>query len=587
MVMSLVDLHRALDNDEMVPHFQPLVELRTGRLSGFEVLARWNHPINGAFLPENLIALAEQNGLIGILSQQVFGKAFSAVRLLPGALRLSINLSPVQLHYATLSRQIQDLAAGFDFPLERLTAEITESALLKDLKRSQNIAGELKEMGCRLSLDDFGTGYSSLAHLQALPFDELKIDRSFVRQMTKRRESRKIVAAIVGLGHSLGLSTVAEGIETDEQSDVLLWLGSELGQGWHFGRPAPFEAICAIAAKAPWPTAHGLVSPGNDWAVSSLEAFPTQRLAQLQAIYDGAPVGLCFLDCALRYVSLNRRLAEMNGASVSSHLGKTVQEMVPELYQNVEPYLRRAVKGEAISGVEFPRPRLEGGKDGWILCSYQPAFDEADEVIGISISVMDVTEHRQAKEELRENEFVERNLGEMNTQSPWMTDAEGRNLEMSSQWVRTRPAGQATTRDLGWLEALHMDDLKPTIKRMKKALRTGEPIDIQYRVQSVDGEWRWMRSRGTPRFGAQGEITRWYGSVEDIQEQKSAETELRETKAKMRVLLKAVPVVLISDGTNRQVVTIEASAEDRGDGPRGLLKRVKSKELPGAAAVGN
>ena len=208
-------------------------------------------------------------------------------------------------------------------------------------------------------------------------------------------------------------------------------------------------------------------------------------------------------------------------------------------------------------------------------------------MIGISISVMDVTEHRQAKEELRENEFVERNLGEMNTQSPWMTDAEGRNLAMSSQWVRTRPAGQATTRDLGWLEALHLDDLKPTIKRMKKALRTGEPIDIQYRVQSLDGEWRWMRSRGTPRFGAQGEITRWYGSVEDIQEQKSAETELRETKAKMRVLLKAVPVVLISDGINRQVVTIEALADDLGDGSCGLLKRVKSKELRGSAAIGD
>jgi len=274
MVIDLVDLHRALDNDEMVPHFQPLVELRTGKLSGFEVLARWNHPINGPFLPENLIALAEQNGLIGILSQQVFGKAFSAVGLLPGKLGLSINLSPVQLHYGTLSRQIQDLAAGFDFPLERLTVEITESALLKDLQRSQKIAGELKEMGCRLSLDDFGTGYSSLAHLQALPFDELKIDRSFVGQMTKRRESRKIVAAIVGLGQSLGMATIAEGVETEEQADMLIWLGCEQAQGWRYGKAEAASEISRTIAAPPIAALPGLGTPGDDWATSSLEAAP-------------------------------------------------------------------------------------------------------------------------------------------------------------------------------------------------------------------------------------------------------------------------------------------------------------------------
>ena len=517
---TLTELSQALSDGELVPYFQPIVELRSGRLSGFEVLARWQHPIHGALLPENLIELAEANGLIAEVSRQIFTKAFSQVAAVAEPLRLSVNLSPVQLGYYDLVQQIEGMASSSGFPLNRLTIEITESALLSDLTRSQEIARELKQLGCRLSLDDFGTGYSSLAHLHALPFDELKIDRSFVSKMTNRRESRKIIAAIIGLGHSLGMCTVAEGIETEEQADMLLWLGSELGQGWHYGRPAPFHAICAMVAEPPRPAAAGLPGPGADWAVSSLEAYPTQRLAQLQAIYDGAPVGLCFLDRGLRYISINQRLAEMHGSSIASHLGKTVQEMLPETYPKLESYLLRALKGEAIAGYEVPLPRHGSEDAGWFLVSYQPAFDEADDVIGISISVMDITDQKQAREELQEREFQHRQLVELNQQIPWTMDAAGNDLQMSSKWVRTVSATIDQTRNLGWLEALHPDDLKPTIRKMKIALRTGERIDMEYRVQSTDGEWRWMRSRGLPRFGPNGEITRWYGSVEDIHEKK-------------------------------------------------------------------
>jgi len=566
MNVTLADLNRALANDELIPHFQPLVELRTGRLSGVEVLARWAHPIHGAFLPSNMIELAEANDLIAELARQVFTKAFSLVAAAHEPLRVSVNLSPVQLAYPRLTREIEEMAAGSGFSLNCLTIEITESALLSDLSRSLELANELKELGCRLSLDDFGTGYSSLAHLHALPFDELKIDRSFVSKMTKKRESRKIVAAIIGLGHSLGLSTVAEGIETEEQADMLLWLGSELGQGWHYGRPASFDAIRALVAAPPRPAAAGLLGPGQDWAVSSLEAFPSQRLAQLQAIYDGAPVGLCFLDRNLRYISLNQRLAEMNGASVAAHLGKTVREMIPELYPNVAPFLMRTLNGEAIAGVEVQRPKADSHEIGWILNSYQPAFDEADEVIGISISVMDITEQKRAKEELQESEFVQRHLVELNRQVPWVMDAKGNNLQISSRWVTAASADSGQTRNLGWLEALHVDDLKHTIRKMKKALSTGERIDMEYRVQNPQGEWRWMRSRGLPRLGPNGEIIRWYGSVEDIQEKKSADMEARRTEKAMRALLKAVPVaIIIEEGKQRAVRLSEDLRIEAGD----------------------
>ncbi len=134
------------------------------------------------------------------------------------------------------------------FPLNHLAIEITESSLVDNLELASSIASELKRMGVKLALDDFGTGYSSLRHLQALPFNEIKMDRSFVNSMIYNRDSRKIVAAVIGLGQSLGLITVAEGIEDRTQADMLQWLGCDLGQGWLYGRAIPAAEIADVLA---------------------------------------------------------------------------------------------------------------------------------------------------------------------------------------------------------------------------------------------------------------------------------------------------------------------------------------------------
>ncbi len=527
MDLNLAEVRRALDNDELEPHFQPLVELHTGRLAGFEVLARWKHPELGLVLPPGFISLAESNGLIGQLMQQTLNKAFRSSSALPEPLVLAVNVSPAQLHDPSLPQQIRHAAEAARFPLERLSIEITETALAQDLDQAKKIVFGLKDLGCKLALDDFGTGYSSLRQLQAMPFDELKIDGSFVCSMTETRESRKIVAAIVGLGHSLGLVTLAECVETTEQADMLLCLGCEMGQGWLYGRPATADQVPKIVAAAPQKLSPRLSRPGDGGIVSSLEALPVQRLAQLHAIYDGAPVGLCFLDRKFRYVSLNRRLADMNGAPIEAHLGKTVQEMVPELYPLFERYLLRAMQGEAIPEVEVARPaRNPGEEDKTVLLSYQPARDELGEVIGVSVAIVDITRRKRAEDALRESEEHLRNMVELNPEIPWVMDSEGNNLDVSSRWVTTTGLSKERTRNLGWLEALHPEDIEPTMKTMKDALRTGRHIDVEYRVRTVDRGWRWMRSRGSPRFGQSGEILRWYGSVEDIDERRQVEQEL-------------------------------------------------------------
>src|SRR5580700_3214571 len=198
--LDITQLGQALDKGEFEPFFQPVVELNTGRLAGFEVLARWRHPQNGTILPSSFIPLAEERGLVGTLMQEILRKALLPASDLPDPLALAVNVSPSQLHDISLVSQIRKAADDACFPLNRLIVEITVGALAHDMDQAVRFARELKATGCRLALDDFGTGYSSLRHLQSLPFDELKIDGSFVSEMTKKRDSRKIVAAIIGLG---------------------------------------------------------------------------------------------------------------------------------------------------------------------------------------------------------------------------------------------------------------------------------------------------------------------------------------------------------------------------------------------------
>ncbi len=242
------DIRAAIPNDEFVPYFEQQIDLATGKLVGFEMLARWVSPVRGLIPPDDFIPVAEETGMIGDLSMSIIRQALVEAKNWDPLLTISVNISPVQLKDPWLAQKIVKLLVETGFPANRLEVEITESSLFKNLSLAQSIVGSLKNQGIQIALDDFGTGYSSLAHLRALPFDRIKIDRSFVSSMSNNAESAAIVSAIAGLGASLAVPITAEGIEDAGVITKLHELGCSKGQGWFYGQPMSIEQVRILLA---------------------------------------------------------------------------------------------------------------------------------------------------------------------------------------------------------------------------------------------------------------------------------------------------------------------------------------------------
>jgi diguanylate cyclase (GGDEF)-like protein len=240
------ELREALAESRLLCHYQPIRQLASGQLLGFEALARWPHATRGFVSPSEFIPIAEANGLIVPLTDALLRQACRDAASWPEGVSLSFNLSPLHLTEADLPRQVAEILAEAGLPAARLQLELTEGALLGDLRSGHAMLSELKALGVRLALDDFGTGHSGLRELQALPFDVIKVDHGFVRAMASDSGARKIVAAIIGLGESLGLPVVAEGIEEQLDVDFLTRLGCDMGQGWLLGRPLPAEQLAPL-----------------------------------------------------------------------------------------------------------------------------------------------------------------------------------------------------------------------------------------------------------------------------------------------------------------------------------------------------
>jgi diguanylate cyclase (GGDEF)-like protein len=249
------DFQRALERDELVVHYQPIVDVRGADVRGAESLVRWQHPEHGLLAPGAFIAAVEQTGLIGPLTRHVLERSIAQCatwRTDGNDLSVAVNLSVRNLLDPGLPGQISALLDTYGLPSDALQLEITESMIMSDPERALVIVGRLSELGVRLSVDDFGTGYSSLANLKRLPIDELKIDRSFVSPMMEDESDLIIVRSTINLGHDLGLTVIAEGVEDELTLKRLATLGCDLAQGYHLSRPLAPDAFAAwVANNAP------------------------------------------------------------------------------------------------------------------------------------------------------------------------------------------------------------------------------------------------------------------------------------------------------------------------------------------------
>jgi diguanylate cyclase (GGDEF)-like protein len=243
-------LRRAVSAGEVEPHFQPIVDLTTRRIIGFETLARWTDPDIGPVSPAVFIPIAEERGIIGPLSQLVLRKAVEAAKAWPADLFLSFNLSPSQLVDNNTGKDILAMLERTGFDPLRLEIEITETGLMSDPTSAGRIIGDLRQHGIRIALDDFGTGQSSLGRLREFPFSKLKIDRSFVSSMLDDMPSQHIIRAILAMCEGLGIEVVAEGIEEEEQAACLLQFGCLSGQGYLFGKAADAATTLVIVREA-------------------------------------------------------------------------------------------------------------------------------------------------------------------------------------------------------------------------------------------------------------------------------------------------------------------------------------------------
>jgi diguanylate cyclase (GGDEF)-like protein len=241
-----LDLRKAIGAGEFEVFYQPIVNLAENKISGFEALLRWNHPVRGRVLPGEFIPLAEETGLIVPIGEWVIRQACAQAMTWPSDLRVAVNASPVQFRHKGLVSAVMSALAASGLRPDRLELEITETVLMHNNDTTLAMLHQLRGLGVRISMDDFGTGYSSLSYLRSFPFDKIKIDQSFVRDLVEKPDSIAIIRAVAGLGHSFGMTTTAEGVETQEQLDQMRAEGCTEVQGYYYSKPLAARDIAPL-----------------------------------------------------------------------------------------------------------------------------------------------------------------------------------------------------------------------------------------------------------------------------------------------------------------------------------------------------
>ena len=378
------NLLKLIKSGEFRPHFQPIVSLEDGRVVGFEMLARGISADGAELYPDDFISAMEHYGLLNDLTAMLLEYGLTAAIAWPEDLYLSINVSPSQLKGKLLPEIIKNIAERFRFNLSRLKIEITETALIDDIDTARAEVESLSEMGCTIAMDDFGTGCSSLAWLIQLPASTIKIDVSFIRSMLDKKDSRKIISSVVSLGRSLDMSVIAEGVETNEQAEMLREMGCECAQGYLFGKPMPAEETYRFLTAAPVISSHRRI------ARLSLD----QRAHQISSMYAAPGVCICFLSPELFIVDASDTFAQRIGLAPRELINRHIFEVIPTESERLV-----WLQGFREKGLPYPpyQVKLPGGFVDLVMLTR--IEDEGKDLLGFCLFGVDIISWLKAEKE--------------------------------------------------------------------------------------------------------------------------------------------------------------------------------------------
>ena len=534
----LGDLRRALEVNELVLHYQPKVSIGTGEVVGAEALVRWQHPTHGLLFPDAFIPTAEHTGLIGPLTSYVLDGALAQARVWADAgqpLLVSVNLSGRNLLDEELPDEVAGLLIAHGVSASLLELEVTESAIVLDPVRARRSLDRLAELGVRLSIDDFGAGYTSLGQLKTLPVNELKIDRSFVMTMTTDARDALIVRSVIELGQNLGLSIVAEGVETAEALSTLRGFGCDIAQGYYLARPAPIEVFDAWRLTRK--TGERVIATRLAAAVSP-EVTLRASEDRFRTLFTHAPIGVIETLADGTLVAANPELCAMLGYREDELIGHTVRMITDPVDQAQQAREMAALSGSSNGYISQRRYRRKDGSIVAVLVSVGVVRQLSGAVHRMVGMAIDISELDAAHAEMAERQTFTDALLAGTGAGIVACDSTGQLTLMNHaarKWHGLDPDIEPSRDQLSQLtvDLFEADGVTPLAfetSPLMRALRHGEISSAELVIVPPEGSPTRVIVTGTAMLGPTGDVVGAVVTMHDLTLFKQRETELNNAR---------------------------------------------------------